>query len=317
MNIPGVGGDPAEALKKIAAQMQEKAQEAGMGAVTDFTKTLDEVQDMVKEGPSAILDGMKKLFDDFKGKMQEIQDSPGNLAPPGVAACASWYGGVVAGRLKALQEEVMGMIEKIKSLVNDLAAPMKTLGETLKEAMKSLDDTVKKLAGLPNELTDLGGKCQGAADVAKIDTGPMMKATDVKSISSPLQSLADLKGPLKDAIEAVNNGVAGIIDFVTSLPAKVKASFDLPAPICFLQSALMSQAPPAMKTLLEMVDKLGKVDMAPMQKMLGKVSDTICELEPKTIIDPVNKFAASAKDSISGLDTVVKGAKVATGGKFW
>jgi len=308
------GADPAAGMKKISDELQEKFQEAGMGAVDTFVDTLDEVKDMVQKGPGKALEAMKGQFDKLQEKLDEIMADPGSLAPPGIAACASWYGNAVAGKLKSLKGDAQEILDAIVKLVSDLTEPMKKLGETLDKAMSQLDGTVKKLAKLPSEISKLSGEVKGAEDVAKIDTKPMKDCLKVDGISGPLTSLSGLKGPLESAIGAVVSGVESILDFIGSLPGKIKGAFDIPQPLCFLQGALMSQAPPPMKALLDQTDAMKNLDLEPMKKSLGKVKDSICNLDPETVTKPVNAFAEKAGDSVGNLDKLVSGAKMASGG---
>jgi len=310
------GANPAEGLKKIADEMKAKFDEAGMGSVDSFVDTLEEVKEMVEKGPAGILEKMQGLFNDFKAKMQELMDNPASIAPGGgaIAACGAWYGNAVVAKLGDLNKETEKMLQAVKDLVSQIQEPMDKLGETLKSAMSSLEGTVKKLAKLPSEVMSLADTVKGPEEVANIDTDPMKKCLDTSGISSPLDALAGLKGPLKSAIEAVKVGVDNLVDFLESVPDKVKAAFDVPMPLCFMTQMLLAQAPEAMTQLLDMVDGMKKLDMAPMKRGLGQVRGTICDLNPETVSEPVKKFAESAKEQVESLDKMVSGAKLASGG---
>jgi len=171
-----------------------------------------------------------------------------------------------------------------------------------------------KLGNLPNELAGLADTVKGPDDVSKIETGPMKDSLKVDSVADPLNAFGPLKEVLKSAVGALKDGVEKLIDFIASIPDKVTKAFDIPAPLCFLQSALMSQAPAPMKTLMDKTDSMKGFDMEPMKGVMGNISDTICGLDTDAVVNPIKKFAASAKDPIDSLDQAVSAAKLASGG---
>jgi len=307
--------NPSDALKKISDELKEKFDEAGMSAVEEFIDKLDDIKDMVANGPANIVEELKGLFDQFKSKMQEFLDNPASLAPGSgcLSSCAGWYGGKVVSKLGAVNTEAQAILEVIKGLVEHIKEPMETLGNVLQSAMQQLEGTIKKLAKLPAEVAKLAGSISEPADLANIDTSSMKKALDVSGIAEPLDALGSLKEPLKAAMGAVQQGVAQLVKFLTTAGAKITACFDVPAPLGCLQDALMSQAPDAMTQLLDMVNGMSKLDLAPMQVSLGNVSTTICDLDPATVTEPVKKFAESSSGTVDGLDKLVAGAKMASG----
>lgn len=311
MKLPG---DPATEIKKISDSLNKKAEEDGMGAVNKFLDNLEGIKEKVSGNPTAILDEVKGKFDEFKSEITDILNDPASLAPSGLAACASWYGGEVAKKLKSLSDEVTSFVDAVVKMVGDLTKPLGDLKTTIENALKELEGSAKKLGKLPNDLAGLADTVKGADDVAKIDTAPMKDSLKVDGVAKPLEAFGPLKDVLKSAVAALKDGVVKLIDFIASIPDKVKKAFDLPAPICFLQSALMSQAPAPMKTLMDKTDAMKNFDMEPMKGVMENISDTIGGLDTDKVVAPIKKFAESAKDPVESLDALVKTAKMASGG---
>lgn len=308
------GADPKAAIQKIADELKEKFDECGMDAVEKFGDKLEAIKDKAANGPQEVMDGLKNNFTSLTDKVQEALDDPTSLAPGNMAACASWYGNAVVSKLKDLKKEAEEIFNAAKKLGDDITEPMKKLGDVLGSAMKELEGTLKKLSKLPAEIQGLAGSVGGAEDVAKIDTSSMHKCTDTSGISKPLDSIVGLKDVLGDVVEMAKIAVAKIADFIKRAPDMVKNAFNIPAPLCFLSGALMSQAPAPMTSMLEMVDKLKAIDLDGMLDMLDNTADTVMNLDIEKIKTPVEGFATGAKEKIGNLDTVVKGAKMATGG---
>merc|ERR1712216_866269 len=93
-------------------------------------------------------------------------------------------------------------------------------------------------------------------------------------------------------------------------PDMVRKAFDVPPPLCFLSSVLMSQAPQAMTDLLAMVDKLKEVKLDGIIKMLEDVTSTIGNLDVAQVKTPMSKFLESAGDLVDRLDKTVQSAKL-------
>lgn len=306
--------NPQDAIKKIADELKEKFDECGMGAVEKFGDKLDAIKDKAESGPKEVMEGLKGSFTGLVDKLQEALDEPASLAPESMAVCASWYGGSVVRQLKDLRSESEKQFAAAKKLGADIEKPMKDLKDVLGSAMKELEGTLKKLSKLPAEIQGLAGSVTGSEDVAKIDTAPMKKCTDTGGISKPLDSIVGLKDVLGDVVDMAKKAVSQIADFVKRAPDMVKSAFNIPTPLCFLTGALMSQAPPAMTSILEMIDKLKAVDTQGLLDMLEDIAETVMNLDVEKIKQPVESFAGEAKEKIGNLDKVVSGAKMASGG---
>lgn len=306
--------DPGAAVKKIADELKEKFDSCGMGKVEEMVDKIEEIKDAASKGPGELVKKIEEAMKAFASKMEEVAKDPASLAPSGgLAACADWYGSSVAGKLTALGDEAKGMQEVVMKLATDIGDPMKKLSEVLGEAMKELESSLKALSKLPAEVTKLAGSVKGPEDVGKIDTAPMSKATDTSPIEGILTKITGLKDVLGPAVEAVKAAIEKIANFVAGAPDMIRGAFDVPQPLCFLTSVLLSQAPAAMTQLLEMVDNLKSVDMEPLLKMLNDTSDTILGLDVNQVKQPVADFGDFAKEKVEALEKVVQGAKAAGG----
>merc|ERR1712012_1493338 len=168
------------------------------------------------------------------------------------------------------------------------------------------------LSSLPGQLQGLADSVKGADDVKGINTDAMKKATDVGGITGPLEALVQLKSLFAPLIDLVSKAVGKLTDFVSSSPDKVRESFGLPAPCCCLTPVILSQAPDVMKTLLDGLDQLGKLEFKPMTDMISSMADTLGNLDVEAVKAPMEKFAGSASDSVGKLDTVVKAANMSS-----
>jgi len=310
MNLPG--GNPADAIKEIAKEVQEKFDEAGMGKVEEFTDKIDDILDKIKSGPKEKLDAAKAKFGEFKAELEKTLADPSSLAPGGgMAACASFYGNSVAGKLGSLKTESESLIESINTIAKGMEGPLKSLGDTLTSAMDKLEGSLKALAKLPKLVAkEIAGK-DSPDDIGKIDTSGMKKALNCGDVDGPLNSITGLKDVLGDAVEAVKKGIKALSEFIEKAPDMVKSAFDVPAPLCFLQSVLLSQAPKAMTDMLAMVEKLNQINLQPIVDMLENATSTIGGLDVNQVKTPMNKFLESAGGLVDKLDNTVKGAKLA------
>mmetsp|Transcript_100404 Transcript_100404/g.193810 ORF Transcript_100404/g.193810 Transcript_100404/m.193810 type:complete len:326 (-) Transcript_100404:436-1413(-) len=309
---------PADAVRKIANELKQKAADAGMGKVETFVTKLEEITEMAKKGPDQILKAMMGAFESFKKVLDDAMANPASLAPGGGAmvSCATWYGSAVVNKLKSFADEVTKLFEMLKDLAGNVTKPMGDLKDGMESAMSGLENSANKLAKLPTMLTQMAGTLQSPDDVSKIDTDSMKKATDLRGIDGPLSKLNDLKGTLLGdggPISALKRCVQSLEDFITSAPNKIKSAFQVPTPLCFLHSVLMSQAPPMMTKLLDNLELLKRVDLSSLVAMLTNVGDALGGMDIDMVKKPLITFADSAKGQIEDLDKVVQGAKLMGG----
>jgi len=315
--MAGLAGDPAAALKEISAEVQEKFDEAGMGKVEEFMDQMDDVMAKARDGPGMILKAAQEQVDGIQKKLEAALADPSSLVPSGggVAACAAgYYGGEVAKKLRAVSDDTSGLVAVMTKMAEDVQKPMKDLAEGLEKALSQLEGSVKGLAKLPKLIQqEMQGK-DSPDDIAKIDTAPMKKALDGGDMDGPLSAIGGMKDILEGAIAVLRSGAEALQGFLESAPGAVRHAFDLPAPLCALQSVLMSQAPQLMTDLLGMLDKLQGVSLQPVMDAMNGTMDKVANLDMEQIKAPVNKFMESAKDLVEKLDKTVSGAKLATGG---
>lgn len=310
--MDALGGDPKAAFEKISKELQDVFDESGMGAVDKFVDKLDSIKEKCSSGPTAILDQLKKMFDEFKAGLQKALDDPSSLAPGGgvLASCASWYGNAVKNKLTDLNGDSAALLETIKKCAEDAAVPFQKLSEVLGQAMKELEGTLKKLSKLPNEVMKL--KEVDKDEIAKIDTAPMKKCLDISGIDKPLGDLAGLKSVFDGILDLIKNGITKLADFTSSAPDKVRAAFEVPFPLCCMTASLMNQAPAPMKAMLDQVENLKKIELEGLVTMLEDVQGSVCTIDINKVKDPASKFAKAAGSKVDDLDKVVAGAKMAS-----
>lgn len=258
----------------------------------------------------------KAKFEEFKGKVQNAIDDPSSLAPGagGLAACATWYGSAVAGKLGALNDESSELIATLLTVVSDVDGPMKELSANLEGAIADLDSSVKSLAKLPKTVAAAVQGKDDPKDIAEINTEPLKKAVAGGDIDGALQKIVGMKDVLAKVVEVVSTGLEKIEGFISAAPDKVRGAFDVPMPFCFLTSALMDNAPAPMKDLLAMCTALQGISLQPLLDSLVGSRDLVKGIEVDAIKEPVAKFVESAKESVDKLDKAVSGAKLLTGG---
>lgn len=305
--------NPADGLKQVAKELQEKFDEAGMKKVDEFVDTLEGIKEKAEAGPGAIMDEVQKKFNDFKGNLEKAINDPSSLVPSGgpAAMLATWYGNSVAGKLGALKDEVDKLIEQILSLGKQIAEPMKKLGEVLGSAMKELEKTLKKLSKLPAEVGKMAKEIDSPDDIAKIEVGPMKDCLKVDGIDAPLKSLGSL-ADFDGIIAMVKDGLQTIMDFAQSSAEQIKAAFSVPYPCCCCTTVALSNAPPAFNDMMGMVENLKKLDLSPLIDMLTNTAQTMSGIDVALIKAPVDKFAASAGASVDKLEKTVAAAKLSS-----
>lgn len=308
-----MNADPAEQLKKISEEIQAKFDEAGMGKVEEFMDKMDGMMEQVKDGPGPLMKAVQDKAGELRDKIDKALADPSSLSPGGggLAACASWYGGAVSTKLGAFGDEAAGVVDALTKLKADVEKPLKELADKLKDAMGKLEKGLKALAKLPKLVnSELQGK-SSPEDIGKINTGPMKQALEAGDLDAPLGVLAGLKSLLESAIGVLKKGAQFLEDFLSAAPDTVKAAFDVPQPLCMLQSILLSQAPAIMTDLLGLIDKLKGASLQPLVGALDSSQETIANLDVNAVKEPVNKFTASAKDLVDKLDKTVKMAGAA------
>jgi len=269
-----------------------------------------------KEGPGALLSAALEQVDAIQKKLQAGLSDPSSLVggSGGAAGCiAGWYGGEVAKKLQGLSDEASGLTETMKKMAANVQTPMQSLAEGLEKAVSQLQASVQSLAKMPKLLQkELEGK-DSPDDVAKINTEQFKQALQGGDLDGPLAAIGGMKGLLGTAIAALRGGVEVLEGFLQTSPATVRGAFDLPAPLCALQSALMSQAPQLMTDLLGMLEKLQGVSLQPILDALMGTQGQIGGLDVETIKAPVSKFMESATALVEKLDQTVSAAKMAGG----
>merc|ERR1719468_1004759 len=187
---------------------------------------------------------------------------------------------------------------------------MKQFGEALRQAIEQMEDSIKKIAKLPKELDAMSGRAIGSQDAAQIDVRNLRKSLDSTGSCPFLDGMQGLKEPLKEATAKIKHGCVAIEEFIMNAPDSIRASFNLPQPLCFLQSLVVPQAPQAMTQLLEIVDRMSKLDLQAMHVLMEKINDLVTKLEPDTVSKPVQKFKATTASHMDKLETLVSGSKV-------
>lgn len=278
----------------------------------EFKSGLDEVKQLLEKGqnPAKIMEELHGEFDAFKQKLQASLEDPSSLVPAGgLVACGSMYEGQVSAQLNALHEEADEMLVKIREALADVTTPMQELGKTLASALAELDGSVTRLRTLPGEIHDISETVKSHADAAKIDVDPLRRRLDCSAVHQHLDSLVNLKAPLQKAIASAKTGIEDLVEYLQAVPGKVQSAFVAPPPFCFVQGMFGGQLPEAMKELLSMVQGMMKMDMELAQEVLGKVGNAIIDLDPRTVSEPIGKFAGSAKEHVDALDELVVKAK--------
>lgn len=305
--------DPAAAVKKVADELQEKADEAGLGGADAFTDKLEDIKEKVSKGPGDILEAMKGKLDDLKTSLSNV-DASSLGAPSALAACAGYYAAEVVKKLKGLAQEVEALFSTLVKLAGEVLGPFKEVGEALQDAMAGIGKTVKGLSNLPKDVQKLANSAKGPDDVAKIDTAPMKKSLDTSAMNAPLDKLGGINSTFAPVIENLKNVAVQLEGFLGDAPDKVRAAFAAPFPLCCATGAVMANAPPAMTETLKKLEDLKKVDLGSVLGMCDEVSDTLGNLDLKKVKDPVQKFSESAAGPIDNLDNAVKAAKMTSGG---
>jgi hypothetical protein len=310
MALPGA--NPADALKQISTELQEKFDEAGMGEVEDFVDKLDDLVDKIKKGPAELVKSAEKQFSELKDKLEKVANDPGSVAPSGgaMAMCAAQYGKAVVSKLGDVASSAEAVGADMAKLATNVVTPLKSVGDKLDGALQKMEDSVKSLAKLPKLVSkEIQGK-DSPDDVGKINTAPMKKALSGGDLDGPLNIIMSLAGDLTNVVELIGRAVSVLEEFIGTAPSKIKSAFDPPFPFCCLSGL----QPEALKDLLNMIEQLGKIDLTPVIDTLRKASEKIGGINVDMIKTPVNAFLESAKDLVDKLDKTVQAAKLSSGG---
>lgn len=307
--------DPMAKLKEVSGQLQEKFDEAGMGNVANFTGNMEGLLKAIEDGPDKALDNVQDMFKKMTGSIEEAIKDPSQLMPSSAGpliACGSYYANAVVTKLMLFKDEITEMVDKMMSLAGNLKDPLLELAAGVKDAIASLEQALKALADLPQkiaeELTALD-----PSNIASLDTSSWMAALEVGDITKPIDIIMGSKAILKTAIDTMAAGAGDLQEFLTKAPLAVKAAFDLPTPLCFLNSMVMEAMPGAMKELLDLVEKLAKFSLEPIMKVFGGAIETLDNVDSEAITTPVKKFAGEAKELVEKMSSAVSAAKMAKG----
>lgn len=299
--------DPKAAITEISDKLKEKAEKAGLGGADAFVDKLEGIKEAAKKGPGDILEKIMGLFEDFKKILDKAMEDPSSISPGGgaAAACASYYGNAVVGKLKDFGDEVTTLFDEISKMAKSLGKTFQDLAETMGKAMEGIMQTVKGLSGLPGLLTETADKAKGPDDIAKVDTGPMKKALDTSALSGPLGDLGGLKGTLVPLVAAAKDGMGKLADFIGGAADKLRAAFAAPFPLCCVPT------PGMLAEMLKKVEAMKGIPLDDLVTKLGDTAETIGNLDVDKVKKPVEAFAADAKEEVDKLDKVVSGAKMA------
>merc|ERR1712136_358744 len=227
-----------------------------------------------------------------------------------------------------MMEKIKGAVEGVKKTMSDAMENPSSLAPSSLAPVASWygNEVVKKLKAISDQVEEIFKSMKELAESLatpfKEAAKTMKKATDVSGITGPMDALVQLKSLFAPLIDLVTRAIGKLTDFVTSSPDKVRESFGVPAPCCCLTPVILSQAPDVMKTLLDGLENLSKLDFQPMTDMISSMADTLGNLDIDKVKGPLEKFAGSAQDSVGNLDNVVKAANMssnpmgAVGGMF-
>lgn len=313
--MDAVGSDPAIVMKAVADELEKAVKESGLDSCEAFVDKLEEVKETTKAGPGEIMEKVKVIVAEFKQTLEAVIDDPSSLTSGGglMAACATWYGTEVAKNLKALADESAELSDTIAQVAKDAGAPLKELGATMNDSVTGINKTIKGMTALPNEVSALADKVTGPQDLKDVDVAKMKECLDMSALTVPLDSLVALKDEIGPLIKSVKGGTEKIYAFVLSAPGQIESAFNVPTPFCFLTSCAKSQAPPAMKSLLEKVEALKAFDLDPVIQALQNAEASFQDLDVKKVSEPLEKFKAMAQEPIDKLDKCVSAAKMASG----
>lgn len=306
--------DPAAVIKAIVEELNAKAKECGTDAVEAIIKNLEEIKEKAKAGPGRIFDELESNFKKLTGKIESAIKDPSSLvtADGPVAALATWYGTEVCTKLKDLMKEVEEAMAMAKKNVASAAEPLSKIGDGLKASIEGMAGSASKLLALPNELKALGETVKGPADLAKLEMESIKKCVDLSSLDAVLSTIGSVKSYFAAAVDAITRLVEKIVEFLISLADKILHAFDVPQPLCFLTSMVLSQAPPIVKELMDMVEALKKLELQPALEGIKKMKSAIDAFDPKAVKEPLDKFSLAAKPSIDKLDKAVAAAKLSS-----
>merc|ERR1719362_1474995 len=209
-------------------------------------------------------------------------DDPASLA-------ASWYGTTVIEKLKALMAEIVALLDKLLQVIENMTGPFKTLGDTMQDSLTGVNKTMKGLTMFPDTVMALSNKIKGPKDLADIDTVSMKKDLDISGMDGPLSSLEGLSGNMGSTIDSVKDGIDSLSGFVTDAPQKIKDSFAVPTPLCFITGCAMANASPAMQSMMEQVEQLKSFDLEPVVKLLQEMHDKLANIDIALVKDPAKK----------------------------
>jgi len=231
------------------------------------------------------------------------------LAPPKIMACASYYEGRVADKLKDIGVESEELAESLKGLVSQIEDPMQQFGKALQTTIENMEAQLKKLLELPRDLDAMSRSVSGPNEATRTNIRNLRETLDTTGSCPFLDGLHGLKEPLQEVSAKIKHGCTAIEEFIVNAPDSIRAAFNLPQPLCFLQGMVVPQAPQAMQQLLEIVNKMSKLDVQAMHTLMDKINDMISKLEPDTVSKPVQRFRASAGSHIDQIEILVGGGK--------
>jgi len=298
--------NPVDIVKKVADELKELADKAGVGNVEKIIGELEEIKVKAKRGPGDALDKMTAGVNDLKGSIKNAMDNP---VPEGgaLSLCAEWYKKSIVSKLKALSDEADDIAQLVKSQSNEIGVVFQDLSSSMTEATDGLAETTMKLTGLPDEVTEISEEVKSLDDVKEIDTDSMEKSCDISDLDKPLDNIESLKKKLGPALDPLNACLEKLSVFKLDAPKKIKEAFEIPKPLCCFQTVVPTPEP--MQDMLDKLELLSKINV---HHVVTNIKTTQKELEKAdvgVVKEALGTFSEQAKEKIEVLSAAVSAAK--------
>lgn len=273
------------------------------------------VDSAMKTSPDEVFKQLTEGVNSLIGQLENAIKHPETLVPGSgpAAMVASWYGAAVATKLQALCDETKALKTHVEVEAMKIAAPFKEIPTVLGKATEGLADKLASVLAMAPELQGLKETIKGPADLAKVDVEKFKHAIDMTILNDTVKNIVGFVASVNPIIELVSSLLHKLEEFIQTMAEKLIAAFNVPEPLCFLQSC--AELPALMVQMRNTVQELQKFSLKPLETVVAAVKKVMESVNWEAAVkEPMDKFGSAVKPAIENLEKAVSAAKLASGG---
>mmetsp|Transcript_90488 Transcript_90488/g.156467 ORF Transcript_90488/g.156467 Transcript_90488/m.156467 type:complete len:378 (+) Transcript_90488:3-1136(+) len=283
----------------------------------------------VSSGPRAVMREVVSTLDEFAVLIDGIIDSPQSIPEPiscssgqrpgcgeatfksrlGLTSVSIWYGEQIAERLQQLGEEareLSGAALWIMRNLEELSQILITHASLISSSVHKFSEFKPYLeARAYDPWSAFVKNTKDSAECQRPYTELLGSSLDLTAVEGASKKVLNLKGQLRKIADEINTRTSVIARFINEAPDEVRISFQIPAPICFLQAVLIGEDPATMQRLLNKLRQLTILEVECVPDFLPPLLEECGRERMESMMKCMRTFAEHAQSQLERLDDLL------------